>query len=160
MMHRPSPWFWGLLEGAARSLRALSQRLEQLPEQDLRQYRREYDQAKDAVNPCSWEHCQPYLARGCSEDHGEDFAAWVVMQGREFYQEVLSHPEQVQRYLDLFSDQDVGLGPAELRWDESVDRDEFRGYQRADYIAIPIYASRFGKDLRDACYDESGWPRE
>ena len=32
-------------------------------------------------------------------------------------------------------------------WDDEVDRPEYRGYQRADYIATPIYRARLGEDF-------------
>jgi hypothetical protein len=35
------------------------------------------------------------------------------------------------------------------RWDDEVDREEYEGYQRADYIAKRIYKLRFGVDLDD-----------
>lgn len=156
---RFSPWFWELLESSEHSLRSLCRRLEQLPKEQLRRYRLEYDEAKDCVNPCYWEECYPHLSEECSEDHGDDISAWVVMQGRDFFEQVLTHPEEVQRYLDIFSKVEMRQGFPELRWDETVDRAEFQGYQRADYIASPIYQTRFGEDLHDACYDERGWPR-
>jgi hypothetical protein len=154
------PWFWELLESSGRNLRSLCRKLEQLPKEQLRRYRLDYDEAKDCVNPCCREECQPHLSGDCSEDHGDDFAAWVVMQGREFFERVRTHPEEVPRYLDMFGAAEARRDSPELRWDLEVDRDEYRGYQRADYIATPIYAARFGEDLDDACYDQRGWPRE
>ena len=50
----------------------------------------------------------------------------------------------------MFEACDAGDDFPELQWDEEVDREEYRGYQRADYIATPIFASRFGEDLDDA----------
>jgi uncharacterized protein DUF4240 len=155
-----SAWFWDLLESSGRSLRSLCRKLEGLPKEELRRYRLEYDEAKSQVDPCSWDACQPFLSRGCSEDHGDDFAAWVVMQGREFFGRVRSHPQDVQRHLEMFGEVEMRRGPADLRWDNEVDREEYRGCQRADYIASPIYRARFGEDLCEACYDERGWPRE
>ena len=139
-----SAWFWELLESSNSSLRLLCRKLEQ----QLRAYRRQYDEAKDYVNPCYCEEFSPYLADGCSEDHGDDFSAWVVMQGHRFYEEVQTDPTSIQRYLDLFGDVERRV-EGSPRWDESVDREEYRGYQRADYIATPIYRLRFGEELDD-----------
>jgi hypothetical protein len=155
------PWFWDLLESSARSLRALCRRLEELPQEQLRRYKLLYDKWKGEINPHAWEECHPYLAEDCSEDHADDFAAWVVMQGSAFYDEVAAHPELIQHYLGKFA-----RAEAERRsgqpgaWDNEVDRPEYRGYQRPDYIPSPIYRMRFGEDLDEACYDQRGWPSE
>jgi hypothetical protein len=153
-------WFWELLESSCRSLRVLCRTLEQLPKEQLQRYRQEYDEAMSRVNPCYREECGPHLSTDCSEDHGDDFSAWVVMQGRAFFEQVLAHPEEVQLYLDMFSAVEMQTSHPELRWNEEVDRDEYRGYQRADYIASPIYKARFGEDLHEACYDQRGLPRK
>jgi hypothetical protein len=124
----------------------LCRKLEQLPRERLRDYRRQYDEAKEFVNPCYLEMFGPYLTRDCSEDHGDDFSAWVVMRGHRFYEQVRTDPASIMRYLDLFDDVECNVEGAP-RWDERVDREEYRGYQRADYIAAPIYRMRFGQDL-------------
>jgi hypothetical protein len=152
--------FWDVIGSSARNLRTLSRKLERFSKLDLCRYRVAYDNWKSQVNPHYWEECHPYLAEACSEDHSDDFAAWVVMQGVEFYDEVATHPERVQQYLEMFSDCEAGLGQGELRWDQEVDRDDYRGSQRADFIASAIYRSRFGGSILDACYDNRGWPRE
>jgi hypothetical protein len=143
-----SPWFWELLESSNSSLRSLCRKLEQLPKEQLRTYRVQYDEAKEYVNPCYCEEFYPYVADDCSEDHGDDFSAWVVMQGRRFYEEVRTDPTSIQRHLDVFDDVERKV-EGSPRWDESVDREEYRGYQRADYIATPIYRLRFGEELDD-----------
>jgi hypothetical protein len=147
---RVSPWFWELLESSGRNLRSLCRKLEQLPKEQIHRYRLEYDEAKSFVSPHSWEQCQPHLRGECSEDHSDDFSAWVVMQGRNFFEEVLAQPKFVQHYLDMFSEVEMRRGDPGLRWNEEVDRDEYRGCQRADYIASPIYMMRFGEDLEEA----------
>jgi hypothetical protein len=146
---KPSPWFWQLLASSQLSLPALCRQLEQLPKEQLRRYHFEYEAAKDAVNPSYRPEFYAHLAAECSEDHGDDFAAWVVMQGRAFFEQVLAHPEQMQRHLDLFAEVESGHAARQLRWDNEVDRPEYRGYQRADYIAWPIYQLRFGERLPD-----------
>lgn len=143
---RISVRFWRLLESAGRSLNALCRQLEQLPREQLQKYREEYDEAKSYVNPCYWDECHPHLRRSCSEDHGDDFAAWVVMQGRAFYSEVRSHPEMVEAYLDQFTAAEAERRSGKVGWwDNEVDRPEYRGSQRADYIASRILRGRFGE---------------
>jgi hypothetical protein len=136
-----------LLASAGRNLRSLCRHLERLPAERLRQYRAAFDKAKQSVNPYEdWDAAQPYINEWPSEDGADDFSAWVVMQGREFYQQVRSRPQDVQHHLDLFCEAEAGRHP-ELTWDQDVDRAEYRGYQRADYIATPIYRARFGGEL-------------
>jgi hypothetical protein len=152
--------FWDLLGSSGRNLHILSRKLELFTKLDLCRYCIAYDNWKSEVNPHYWEECHRYLTEPCSEDHSDDFAAWVVMQGVEFYDEVASHPERILQYLEMFSDCESGRRHAELRWDEEVDRDDYRGCQRADYIASAIYRSRYGGNILEACYDNRGWPRE
>jgi hypothetical protein len=148
-----------LLESCGRNLRTLSRKLERFSQLDLCRYQVAYDNRKNEVNPHYWEECHPYLTEECSEDSSEDFAEWVVSQGAEFYHEVAAHPERIQQYLETFSECESGRGQAELRWDNDVDRDEYRGYQSAQGIAMAIYRSRYGANLLNACYDSQG-PRE
>src|SRR5262249_42206062 len=158
---RLSSWFWDLLESAGHNLCALCRKLEELPQEQLERYRLEYDEAMGYVNPCYCEEFHPYLVDECSEDHCDDFAAWVVSQGREFYERVRSQPEAVQQHFDMFVRAETGRrSRMQGWWDDRVDRPEYRGYQRPDYIASPIYEMRFAKDLYEACYDASGNPRQ
>ena len=117
-------------------------------------------QPEERSKPHDWDECHPYLAEPCSEDHADDFAVWVVMQGVEFYGEVASHPERIHQYLEMFDECEAGRGHTELRWVESVDRDDYLGCQRADFIASAIYRSRFGGSILEACYDNRGRPHE
>jgi hypothetical protein len=143
------PWFWELLAAAGRNLRALCRQLEHLSQERLKQYRAAFEDAKGTVDPYhDWEACVPYISKWPSEEDADDFSAWVVMQGQEFYQQVRNSPEKVQLYLDLFHEVEMKKHP-EMTWDTSVDREEYRGYQRADYIATPIYKTRFGEELPD-----------
>ncbi len=137
-----SGWFWTMLESSDRSLKALCRQLEQSTPDQLRQYCEEYSEAKDCVDPCAWVECHPHLSKECSEDHGDDFAAWVVMQGRAFFEQVLSHPEAIAKYMDRFERSERDQTDSS-RWDESVDRVEYVGSQRADYIASCILRERY-----------------
>ncbi len=141
--------FWELIESSGRNLRKLCRKLEELPKDQLRRYRQTYADYKYEVNPHCWKECHDYLSGDCSEDQADDFAAWVVMQGLAFFHVVSSHPEKIHLYLDMFCDTESGRGYHELRWNEEVDRVEYRGNQRADYIASPIYELRFGENLNE-----------
>jgi hypothetical protein len=145
-----SPWFWEVIAASQCTLRLLCRQLEGMSKDEIVRYQAQYERAKEAINP----YCDDGLWRfvssesGPSEDHADDFAAWVVTQGRAYYEEVRGHPENFQRYLDLFTDEvDSGFGRSRLRWDEEVDNDAYRGYQSADGIASAIYRDRFSEDL-------------
>jgi hypothetical protein len=143
-----SPWFWDLLESSSSSLCLLCRKLEQLPRELLRSYQEQYDEAKEHVNPHYCEEFWPYIVEAISEDHCDDFAAWVVMRGRHFYQQLRANPASLPRQLEVFDDVERRL-EGSPRWDDEVDREEYEGYQRADYIAKRIYKLRFGVDLDD-----------
>lgn len=132
---RLSTWFWAPLESSDRGLRSLSGALEQLAREELIAYRVQYDEAKAEVNAVLCEAYFPHLSDPCSEDDGDDFAAWVVMQGQPFYEAVRANPGSIQRHLDRFRESEIGGDGPAPRWDDSVDREEYRGYQRADMIA-------------------------
>lgn len=144
MEHGPnvSPWFWTILESADRSLTSLRTQLEGLTEDELRSFRREFDEAKDYVDPCHWAACRPHLTRGCSEDHGDDFAAWVVMQGRAFYDRIRAHPQGIAGFLAAFE-----RGDRAGRWSDDDSAAEFRGCGRGDDLANRIHRARTGLDL-------------
>jgi hypothetical protein len=148
-----------LLESCGRNLRTLSRALERFSKLDLCRYYVAYDNYAGEVNPQNWEEF-PNLTCEVSEDYLEEFAEWVVSQGAEFYHEVAAHPERIQQYLEMFIACDSGRGYAELRWDNNVDRDEYRGYQSAQGVAMAIYCSRYGGNILDACCDDRGHPRE
>jgi len=138
------PWFWELLSSAQRSLRSLCRQLEALPRERLRAYRATFDDAKASVDPyLDWNEASPHITDWPSEDGADDFAAWVVVQGREFYERVLQNPGRADEFLDLFRETEMRRRP-ELAWDNRVDQPEYRGNQRADTIATSIYRARFG----------------
>jgi hypothetical protein len=136
---------WELLESSKRNLKALCRLLEQLPKDRLERYRDEYEEAKSQINPCYWDDCHPHLGRSCSEDHGDDFAAWVVMHGEPFFEAVRAHPEEIEAYLDRFDEAEIKTRSGKGGWDNEVDLPEYQGWVRADYIASRIYTERFGK---------------
>jgi hypothetical protein len=98
-----------------------------------------------------------------SEDGSDDFAAWVVMQSREFYERVRTQPALIQQFLELQEALEIGEGDPAYSCDDSVDQKEYEGSQRADYIASPIYGMRFGgslyDDLYSLYYDQGRQPR-
>jgi hypothetical protein len=148
---RLSPWFWDLLESSSRSLKSLARKLEQLPKEQLLSHRDQYEEAKGYIDVGQDKKYWPYMKDHAlySEDGSDDFAAWVVMQGREFYERVRTQAELIQQFLDLHEDDEIGEGDPAYFWENSVEKKEYEGSQRADYIASPIYEMRFGGSLYD-----------
>src|SRR5262245_15204969 len=107
--------FWDVLESSRHSLRALCGQLEAMPREQLYAFQYQYWEAMD------------YLPSGIPADiDGEDFAAWVVSQGRAFYYDLRRQPERLQGYIVMYLASEEGRGFTELRWDERVDRQEYR----------------------------------
>src|SRR5207253_5796722 len=77
----------------------------------------------------------------------EDFAAWVVSQGRAFYYALRRQPETLQACIDRYLASEEGQGFLELRWDVEINREEYRGAQSAFQVGFVIYRTRFGKDI-------------
>jgi len=154
-------WFWELLEASNRNLAILAKKLERLEREELRQFGLQYDEAKWDVNICYCEEYWPFMdgGVGCSEDHGDDFAAWVVSMGREFYDDLIANREKVKSLNDIYCQVEMDRMP-EMGWNSQIANDEYQGYQRPDFIASAIFRSRFDKSFRKACYDNRGWPRE
>jgi hypothetical protein len=136
-----------------------------LPKEQLLSYRYQYEEAKGYIDVGQVKQYWPYMKDHSlySEDGSDDFAAWVVMQGREFYERVRTQPALIQRFLDLQEAYEIGEGDPAYSWDDSVDKKEYEGSQRADYIASPIYQMRFGgplyDDLYSLYYDQGRQPR-
>lgn len=148
MAHSPDPWFWKIISASKKSLRLLCRQLERMPKEKLISYQRQYEEAKCLVNPLYREDFETFADDdwSCSEDDADDFAAWVVMQGKPFFDEMLADPAKLFAHAKAFGEADR----VSETWDESVDRPEYRGYQRADYVATPIYRARFGEELGEA----------
>ena len=148
---KPSPdaSFWKVIHASKRSLRRLCRQLERMPKEELVSYQRQYEQAKSLVNPLYREDFDSFADDdwSCSDDGADDFAAWVVMQGKPFFDEMLADPARLFAQARAFEESD---DEAVTQWDETVDRPEYRGYQRADYVATPIYRARFGEELGEA----------
>jgi hypothetical protein len=134
---RIDDWFWEVLESAQHSVRTLCSQLEALPRDKLYSFQYQYWEAMDCLPP------------GVPADFdAEDFAEWVVSQGRAFYYDLRRQPARLQACLDMYLTSEGGRGFLELRWDEQVERDEYRGWQSPFQVGFAIYQLRFGKDIR------------
>jgi hypothetical protein len=140
---RIDEWFWDVLESSNHSLRALCRQLEAMPRERLYAFQYQYYEAMDYVAPGDAD-----LPAHVPEnvDH-EDFADWVVSQGRTFYYRLRRDPEGLLTYIDMYLASEEDTGSLELRWDEEVDREEYRGSQSPFQIGFVIYRARFGKDI-------------
>jgi Protein of unknown function (DUF4240) len=120
-------WFWELVESLGGDEKVMTRRFNELPRQRLLAFRRQFDRARGYVHPTY--RADFRVQHGtCSEDYGDDFAAWVVSRGREFWQEVGRHPAAFQDKLDEF-------GQAES------------GFVRPDYIVSSVFNERFGEEM-------------
>ena len=141
-------WFWGILDSSQRNLRALCRQLEVLPRDQLYAFHYQYWEAMEYLPPGDQE--VPRLFPGVrvpTDFDDEDFAAWVVSQGRVFYYDLRREPERLQACIDMYLASEEGRGCPELRWDEAVDREEYRGCQSPFQVGFVIYRARFGKDI-------------
>ncbi len=136
-------WFWEIIESSQRSLRKLCGRLEGLTQPELIRFQCRCWHAKEDVNPFT-RFDEMKLSRPCSEDHGDDFSGWVIGEGRVFFEQVRDNPAEVQKYNDLLESRTW------VKWDTSVEHEEYEGYQRADLIAKAVYERKFGEDLDEA----------
>jgi len=139
----PDPSFWQVIDASKKSLRKLCRQLERMTKEELISYQRQYEDAKSLVNPIYREDFHSFADENweCSEDGADDFAAWVVMRGKPFFEKLLDDPPLLFAQAKAFEEADDD-DLAETQWDEEVDRPEYRGYQRADYVANLLMASK------------------
>jgi hypothetical protein len=140
---RIDTWFWDVLESSGHSLRLLCRQLEALPREQLYAFQYQYYEAMDYVSPDD-EDLPVHVP--ADVDH-EDFADWVVSQGRTFYYDLRRHPEGLLACIDRYLASEEDREFLELRWNEEVDRDEYRGWQSPFQVGFAVYRARFGKDV-------------
>ena len=145
---KPPVWFWDLLESSGRTLQVLAEKLERLSEEQIRAFQQCYEDAKGEINPLYRDDLAD-VSTYLSEDQADDFTAWAVSQGRVFYGQVKNGPLLTDQFLETFRQHDEEGRSPELRWGDDVTREEYRGYQRPDYIAYAVYERRFHKSLYD-----------
>lgn len=137
---RVAPWFWPLVESFRGRESVARRALVALPKARLVAFNRQFRDASDAVNPCYREDMLEQLPDGCSADHGQDFAEWVVGRSRSFYHAVLTHPAAAGEYMAEFG--------------------RTRGHAFCPRgLAVVVFRERFGGSLHGATYDNRGLPR-
>lgn len=136
--------YWSLIESSQRKLAELARQLETLMQDELVAYQVHCWHAKEDVNPFSrFEEMRP-LRIPCSEDQGDDFSAWVLGEGRAFFEMVRDHPAEIQKFMDLYED------PKGPKWETTVQRKEYQGFRSVDLLAKAVYRKRFREDLDEA----------
>jgi uncharacterized protein (TIGR02996 family) len=147
--------FWRALAGYGASHRRMREHLERIPEDQLRLLAEQFQNAICYVDPNLRDEFWPHSRRGWSEDSGERFAAWVVMQGETVYDDVRSQPELIEQFGEQCDAAELDL---RRRWDANdrrrsgllrdveADRIQFQR-SRLDYVAMGIYSDRHGRDL-------------
>lgn len=150
------PWFWLLMESIGHRRQVLRNCLEAFSEAQLARYIDEFCGAKDNINPAYAEQFWPYLVGGCSADHADDFAAWAVMEGRDYYGLVISRPELINQHLPMY-DEALEAWRRSMRLKRSkrtkrkrkvvvnASDEEIDLMLRGDYLAKEVYETRFGR---------------
>jgi hypothetical protein len=97
-----SPELWRLLDQAENREDKLKAVLGSLPKADIIKLYKEFHRAKRCLWKASndWDFLRPKAGESISEDEKEDMFAYVVGQGREYYNEIMAHPEQLRRDVD------------------------------------------------------------
>ena len=150
---RIDDWFWDALESSDHSLRELCRKLEELPREQLYSFQYQYMEAMEYAPPGDQDAPAPLSSGLCPDGFpDEDFADWVVSQGREFYYQLRREPERLQEYVSMYLASEDGSGSSELRWDNDVDREEYRGWQSPFQVGFAIFRARFGKDIVQMIY--------
>jgi hypothetical protein len=146
---RMDDWFWDVSDSAEHSLRSLCGQLEALPRDKLYAFVYQYQDAMEQLPTCDQHVPRRTAAVRVPDDFDEeDFADWVVSQGRAFYYDLRRQPEWLQACVDMYRASEEGRGFLELRWDETLDRDEYRGSQSPFQVGFAIYRARVGENIQ------------
>jgi uncharacterized protein (TIGR02996 family) len=147
--------FWRALTSYEGSYRRMREHLERIPEGQLRFLVNLFHSVMSEVAPHSRSKYWPYCRFEWAVNVGSDLAAWVVMQGKTFYDHVRSQPEHIVRFaeqreaaqqeLRKRSSVNRSWEPGPIREAEE-DRIQFQ-QSRLDYIAMAVYRNRHGRDL-------------
>ena len=148
--------FWRALASYDGSHQRMREHLERIPEDQLRFMAEEFRDATCYVNPYGRDDYRPYCRWEWSEDSGNDFAAWVVMRGEDFYDDVRSQPERIETFTLQHEAAERALrrrdstnrrrkpgGPVR---NAEEDRIQFER-SRLDHVAMGIYYDRHGRDM-------------
>jgi hypothetical protein len=93
-----SPWFWDIVERAARNKQKLREILMGMEREEIRRFQREFvEAAVELTDEPFLEHMDPDE----SEDGAQDISNYVVSQGRERYLHVLQNPSAIPKHVDL-----------------------------------------------------------
>jgi hypothetical protein len=125
---RFSPWFWPLIESLDNNEVKMRKAFRAMSKRQLIAFFRQFRIARGEVNPQSRSDMP---LREVSEDALKDFAAWVVSQGREFYDEVRTNPAAVEDYWDQFT---------------AFER-KYRHFREPDGIAGQVFYERFEEEI-------------
>ena len=114
-----------------RHVETLTDALEDLPDDEVRDFDRHLRQARAHAN--HWDlWAAGYLALGgMSDDSFLDFRTWLITHGRATYERVLAEPD----------------GVADLSWDE--DEEDFGAAEEWGYVAIEILEDRGSDEDED-----------
>ena len=110
--------FWNLITEASEDFEVFKGKLESLSRDELIGFAWKFEYLAGLL------YDEKYHQNQYSEDYLEDLTCWIVAKGRKFYENVLSHPDQM---------------PAEVNFDEpGLD---------VHFQALKVYADRFGEEM-------------
>jgi hypothetical protein len=92
-----SDWFWNIIAMCQKDRARLKEMLSTLSSEELQGFDDEFMQLAADLKDDPF---LQYIAPDESEDGIDDITRWVVSQGREYYQEIWSHPEKIPPHFD------------------------------------------------------------
>jgi hypothetical protein len=110
-------------------LAALASQLSTLAPEEIVDFQRIFDEAKDDAYTWPLWGAAYILGGGCSDDGFMDFRSWLISTGRETYERALADPESLA---------DVELGP---------DAEEEVFFEEFAYVADRVYEEKTGEEL-------------
>jgi hypothetical protein len=118
-----------------RHVATLTAALQELPDDQLRDFAREFRTARARANRWDLWAAASLALGGAGEDTFLDFRNWLVSHGRETFERVLADPDAV----------------ADLEWDD--DENDFGAAEHWAYVVTEVLEKR-GLDLED---DDEEW---
>ncbi|WP_437310855.1 DUF4240 domain-containing protein [Sorangium sp. So ce388] len=89
--------FWTIIAHAQCDPRKLRTFLESMSRDELIAF---YVHFRDAARALTAPEYREHMEPGTSEDGADDISRWVVVQGKEYYQDVVDHPNKIPFNVD------------------------------------------------------------
>lgn len=86
--------FWSIVSLVKQDFASFKQKLERMSQAELIGFVWKFEEIADLL------YDDKYLYNQTSEDYMEDLCGYIVGQGREFYEHVRAHPDQMPKAVD------------------------------------------------------------